>query len=47
VRAWGPVSVWLGYLPLAHSVVIGERYRAAIADAEMPGARFVQRAGVQ
>src|ERR1022692_710695 len=35
VRAWGPASVWLGYLPPAHSVVTGERYQAAIADAEM------------
>ena len=35
VRAWGPASVWLGYLPPVHSVVTGERYRAAIADAEM------------
>src|ERR1700691_1634343 len=41
VRAWGPASVWLGYLPPAHSVVTGERYEAAIADAEMAGARWI------
>jgi hypothetical protein len=41
VRAWGPASVWLGYLPPAHSVVTGERYQAAIADAEMAGARWI------
>jgi hypothetical protein len=35
VRALGPASVWLGYLPPVHSVVTGERYQAAIADAEM------------
>ena len=35
VRAWGPASVWLGYLPPVHSVITGERYQAAIADAEM------------
>jgi hypothetical protein len=41
VRAWGPASVWLGYLPPAHSVITGERYQAAIADAEMAGARWI------
>jgi len=41
VRAWGPAAVWLGYLPPAHSVVTGERYQAAIADAEMAGARWI------
>jgi hypothetical protein len=41
VRAWGPAIVWLGYLPPAHSVVTGERYQAAIADAEMAGARWI------
>jgi len=41
VRAWGPVNVWLGYLPPAHSVITGERYQAAIADAEMAGARWI------
>src|SRR5450755_923692 len=41
VRAWGPASVWLGYLPPPHSVVTGERYQAAIADAEMAGARWI------
>src|SRR5580700_10225932 len=41
VRAWGPASMWLGYLPPAHSVVTGERYQAAIADAEMAGARWI------
>jgi hypothetical protein len=41
VRAWGPASVWLGYRPPAHTVVTGERYQAAIADAEMAGARWI------
>jgi len=41
VRAWGPAAVWLGYLPPAHSVITGERYMAAISDAEMAGARWV------
>ena len=41
VRAWGPASVWLGYLPPVHSVITGERYQAAIADAEMAGARWI------
>ncbi|MGA2579275.1 MAG: hypothetical protein ABSH24_24960 [Bryobacteraceae bacterium] len=41
VRAWGPASVWLGYLPPAHTVITGERYLAAIADAEMAGARWI------
>src|SRR5580658_92259 len=41
VRAWGPASVWLGYLPPTHSVIAGERYQAAIADAEMAGARWI------
>ena len=41
VRAWGPAAVWLGYLPPAHSVVTGERYQAAIADAEMAGAHWI------
>jgi hypothetical protein len=41
VRAWGPASVWLGYLPPAHTVITGERYLAAISDAEMAGAHWV------
>lgn len=41
VRAWGAASVWLGYLPPAHSIVTAERYQAAIADAEMAGARWI------
>jgi hypothetical protein len=41
VRAWGPASIWLGYLPPAHSVITTERYQAAIADAEMGGARWI------
>jgi hypothetical protein len=41
VRAWGPAAVWLGYLPPAQSVITGERYQAAIADAEMAGARWI------
>ena len=41
VRAWGPAAVWLGYLPPAHSVITGERYLAAISDAEMAGAHWI------
>lgn len=41
VRAWGPASVWLGYLPPAHNVITGERYIQAISDAEMAGARWI------
>ncbi|MFN7998034.1 MAG: hypothetical protein U0Q18_30720 [Bryobacteraceae bacterium] len=41
VRAWGPAAVWLGYLPPAHTVITGERYLQAIADAEMAGARWI------
>ena len=41
VRAWGPAAVWLGYLPPPHSVITNERYQAAIADAEMAGARWI------
>ncbi|MGA3042367.1 MAG: hypothetical protein ABSF54_16410 [Bryobacteraceae bacterium] len=41
VRAWGPASVWLGYLPPAHNVITAERYQASIADAEMAGARWI------
>ena len=41
VRAWGPASVWLGYLPPAHSIVTAERYQAAIGDAEMAGAHWI------
>jgi hypothetical protein len=41
VRAWGPAAVWLGYRPPAHSVITGERYLEAIADAEMAGARWI------
>ena len=41
VRAWGPANIWLGYLPPAHSVITGDRYDAAIADAEMAGARWI------
>jgi len=41
VRAWGHASVWLGYLPPAHSVITADRYMAAISDAEMAGARWV------
>ena len=41
VRAWGPASVWLGYLPPAHSVITGERYLEAISDAGMAGARWI------
>ena len=41
VWAWGPAAVWLGYLPPPHSVITNERYQAAIADAEMAGARWI------
>lgn len=41
VRAWGPASVWLGYLPPAHTVITGQRYLAAISDAEMAGAHWI------
>ncbi|HVN06222.1 MAG TPA: redoxin domain-containing protein, partial [Bryobacteraceae bacterium] len=41
VRAWGPASVWLGYLPPAHSVITGERYIQAVSDAELAGARWI------
>jgi hypothetical protein len=40
-RAWGSASIWLGYLPPAHSVIATERYLAAISDAEMAGARWI------
>lgn len=40
-RAWGSASIWLGYLPPAHSVIASERYLAAISDAEMAGARWI------
>src|SRR5579862_1782473 len=41
VRAWGPATIWLGYLPPAHTVITSERYLAAISDAEMAGARWI------
>ncbi len=41
VRAWGAASLWLAYRPPAHTIVTTERYQAAIADAEMAGARWV------
>lgn len=41
VRAWGATNLWLGYLPPAYGVITGERYQAAIADAEMAGARWI------
>ncbi len=41
VRAWGPASVWLGYLPPAHTVITGQGYLAAISDAEMAGAHWI------
>jgi len=41
VRAWGPAAIWLGYLPPAHNIITGQRYEAAISDAEMAGARWI------
>jgi hypothetical protein len=41
VRAWGPAAVWLGYRPPARTVITGERYGEAIADAAMAGARWI------
>ena len=40
-RAWGHASVWLGQLPPAKTVITGERYRQAIADAAIAGGRWV------
>jgi hypothetical protein len=41
LRAWGPAAIWLGYRPPARSVITGERYREAIGDAELAGARWI------
>lgn len=39
--AWGPKAVWLGHLPPEKTIVTGERYLQAIADAAMAGGRWV------
>jgi len=41
VRAWGGATLWLANRPPANTVVTGTRYRQAIADAAMSGARWV------
>ncbi len=40
-RAWGPPAIWLGNLPPEKTIVKGERYLQAIADAAMAGGRWV------
>jgi hypothetical protein len=41
VRAWGHAAVWLGNLPPAHTVIPGERYLQALADAALSGGRWI------
>ena len=41
VRAWGHDAVWLGNLPPAHTVIPGERYLQALADAALSGGRWI------
>jgi hypothetical protein len=41
VRAWGHDAVWLGNRPPANTVIPGERYLQALADAAMAGGRWV------
>ena len=41
VRAWGHTAVWLGNLPPEHTVVTGERYLQALADAALAGGRWI------
>jgi hypothetical protein len=41
VRAWGGGTLWLANKPPSNTVVTGARYRQAIADAAMSGARWV------
>jgi len=41
VRAWGDTPLWIANQPPAKSVVTGERYLQAIADAAISGARWV------
>jgi hypothetical protein len=40
-RAWGPAALWIANLPPPHTIVTGERYLQAIADAAISGARWV------
>lgn len=40
-RAWKPPAVWVGNLPPEKTIVTGERYLQAIADAAMAGGRWV------
>jgi hypothetical protein len=41
VRAWGHSAVWLGNLPPEHTVIPGERYLQAVADAALSGGRWI------
>jgi hypothetical protein len=41
VRAWGHDAVWLGNLPPQHTVISGERYLQALADAALSGGRWI------
>ncbi len=41
VRGWGDAVIWLGNLPPPKTVITGERYLQAIADAALAGARWV------
>jgi hypothetical protein len=41
VRAWGPVTLWLGNLPPPKTVITGRRYLQVICDAEAYGARWI------
>jgi len=40
-RAWGDRPLWVANLPPARTVITGERYLQAIADAAISGARWV------
>jgi hypothetical protein len=41
VRAWGHAGVWLGNLPPEKTVIPGERYLQAVADAALSGGRWI------
>ncbi|HWQ57204.1 MAG TPA: hypothetical protein VN442_26195 [Bryobacteraceae bacterium] len=41
VRAWGHRTIWVGSVPPAGTIVLGERYLQAIADCAMAGGRWV------
>ena len=41
VRAWGGATLWLANRPPENTIVTGVRYRQAIADAAISGARWV------